>query len=144
MGGATHKWRWCVIDKRGHFFSLPNNVFDLGLSPGEFAVYSFLRRCADWKTHQCYPSYKTIGAAVGMSENTVHKYICALADKGLISTENTTVFTKDGMKRNGTLLYTIHDPHAVMDAQHQQLLDRLEVSTARWNQQLSASKPAPV
>ena len=133
-----------MINKRGNFFSMPNNVFDLGLSPGEFAVYSFLRRCADRKTHQCYPSYKTIGAAVGMSENTVHKYICALADKDLISTENTTVFTKDGMKRNGTLCYTIHDPRSVADARHQQMLDQLETTTAKWNQELYASKSAPV
>ena len=129
-----------MIDKRGNFFSLPNNVFDLGLSPGEFAVYSFLRRCADRKTHLCYPSYKTIGAAVGMSENTVHKYICALADKGLISTENTKVFTKDGMKRNGTLLYTVCDPRSVADAQYQHLLDELEVTAARQR----TSKTTPV
>ena len=140
MGGAEHKWRRCVINKRGNFFSLPNNVFDLGLSPGEFTVYSFLRRCANWKTHQCYPSYKTIGAAVGMSENTVHKYISALADKGLISTENTTVCTKDGMKRNGTLLYTIHDLRSVTDTQYRKLLSELETATARQN----TSKPAPV
>ena len=129
-----------MINKRGNFFSMPNNVFDLGLSPGGFAVYSFLRRCADRKTHQCYPSYKTIGAAVGMSENTVHKYICALADKGLISTENTTVFTKDGMKRNGTLLYTIHDLRSVVDARYRHLLDELEVTVAGQH----TSKSAPV
>ena len=129
-----------MIDKHGNFFPLPNNVFDLGLSPGEFAVYSFLRRCADRKTHQCYPSYKTIGAAVGMSENTVHKYICALADKGLINTENTTIFTKDGMKRNGTLLYTVCEPRLVADARYRHLLDELETAAARQR----ISKPAPV
>ncbi|WP_330658909.1 hypothetical protein [Acutalibacter muris] len=31
--------------------------------------------CEDRKSHQCWPSYKTIGRAVGMSENTVR--ICA-------------------------------------------------------------------
>ena len=121
-------------------FLLPNNVFALGLSPGEFAVYSFLQRCADRKTRQCYPSHKTIGAEVGMSENTVHKYICALADKVLISTENTKVFTKDGMKRNGTLLYTICDPRSVMDARYRQLFNQLETTAAKQ----ATSKPAPV
>ncbi|MCH5352132.1 MAG: helix-turn-helix domain-containing protein, partial [Acutalibacter sp.] len=43
----------------------------LGLCPGELAVYAYLRRCENRKTHQCWPSYKTIGKAVGMSENTV-------------------------------------------------------------------------
>ena len=54
-----------------------------------------------------WPSYKTIGAATQMSVNTVRKHVCSLADKGLISTEDTTVFTKTGLKRNGSLLYTI-------------------------------------
>ena len=57
----------------GNFFSLPNEIFLLGLRPGELAVYSYLRRCEDRGTHQCWPSYKTIGKAVGMSENTVRK-----------------------------------------------------------------------
>ena len=43
----------------------------------------------------------------GMSENTVRKYVGMLEEKGLVLTEPTTVFTRDGMKRNGTLLYTI-------------------------------------
>ena len=45
---------------RGNFFSLPNEVFLLGLSAGELAVYSFLKRCENRKTHQCWPSIKTI------------------------------------------------------------------------------------
>ena len=49
----------------GNFFSLPNEIFLLGLSPGELAVYCYLRRCENQKTHQCWPSYKTIGEAVG-------------------------------------------------------------------------------
>lgn len=42
-----------------------------------------------------------------MSVNTVRKNICALADSGLIRTENTSIITKSGAKRNGNLLYTI-------------------------------------
>ena len=37
----------------GNFFSLPNEIFLLGLRPGELAVYSYLRRCEDRGTHQC-------------------------------------------------------------------------------------------
>ncbi len=48
-----------------NFFSLSNVIFSLGLSPGEIAVYSYLPYCEDRKTYQCYPSYKTIGQAVG-------------------------------------------------------------------------------
>lgn len=42
-----------------------------------------------------------------MSVNTVHKHVCSLAKKGFIHTENTIVFTKADLKRNGSLLYTI-------------------------------------
>lgn len=42
-----------------------------------------------------------------MSHNTVSKYVKSLEIKHLIATEPTTVYTKDGQKRNGTLLYTI-------------------------------------
>ena len=90
-----------------NYFTTPNEIFSLGLSPGEFAVYSFLCRCEDRRTHQCWPSYSTIGAATGMSVNTVRKHVCALADKGLIRTEDTTIVTRNGLRRNGNLRYTI-------------------------------------
>ena len=115
-----------------NYFPTPNEIFSLGLSPGEFAVYSYLLRCADRRTHQCWPSYKTIGTATQMSVNTVRKHVCALADKGLISTEDTTVFTRTGLKHNGSLLYTIRPFHEVLDAHQQDELCRLEEETARW------------
>lgn len=115
-----------------NYFPTPNEIFSLGLSPGEFAVYSYLLRCADRRTHQCWPSYKTIGAATQLSVNTVRKHVCALADKGLISTEDTTVFTRSGLKHNGSLLYTIRPFHEVLDAHHQTELRQLEMETARW------------
>ena len=103
---------------RGRFFSLPNEIFELRLSPSAFLVYSYLRRSANRNTRQCYPSYETIGTAVGLSKNTVQKCVCELVDKGLISTENTSVITRDGMKRNGNLLYTICPAHEVVEAQY--------------------------
>ena len=39
-------------------FFLPNELFQLGLDYGELAVYSFLKRCENRKTHQCWPSIK--------------------------------------------------------------------------------------
>ena len=65
----------------GNYFSLPNEIFLLGLSSGELAVYSFLKRCENRKTHQCWHSIKTIGHAVGMSENTVRKCIRRLEER---------------------------------------------------------------
>ena len=118
-------------------FPLPNEIFLLGLCPGELAVYAFLRHCENRKTHQCWPSYKTIGKAVGMSENTVAKYVSALECKGLIQTESTSVMTKDGIKRNGNLLYTIPPFQPILDAHDQQQLDKLALDTARarWEAQ---------
>ena len=40
----------------GHYFLLPNEIFTLGLSPGELSVYAYLIFCEDRKTHQCWPS----------------------------------------------------------------------------------------
>lgn len=61
--------RYSKYSGRGNFFSLPNEVFQLGLNAGELSVYSFLRRCENHGTHQCWPSIRTIGQAVRMSEN---------------------------------------------------------------------------
>ena len=44
--------RYSKYSRRGTSFSLPNEVFLLGLSAGELAVYSFLKRCENRKTHQ--------------------------------------------------------------------------------------------
>ena len=89
------------------YFPLPNESFSLGLSAGEIAVYAYLMHCEDRKTFQCHPSYKTIGNAVGMSKNTVRKYVDGLTRKRLITTEPTSVITQKGEKRNGNLRYTI-------------------------------------
>lgn len=115
---------------QGNFFSLPNEIFELGLSSSAFLVYSYLQRCANRKTRQCYPSYETIGEAVGLSKNTVQRCVCELADKGLIYTENTSVITKGGMKRNGNLRYTVLPAKEVIDAHHQRKLHRLELEAA--------------
>lgn len=90
-----------------NYFPLPNEVFALDLTAGELAVYSYLMRCEDRATHQCHPSYATIGRAVNLSKNTVRKYVQCLCEKHLITTEPTTVVTRGGEKRNGTLLYTL-------------------------------------
>jgi len=114
-----------------NYFPLPNAIFSLSLSPGEIAVYSYLLHCEDRKTYQCYPSYKTIGQAVGMSTNTVQKYIFALADKGFITIESTSVITKSGQKRNGSHRYTIRPIQEVIELCHQRQLRKMEQSLAR-------------
>ena len=118
-------------DSLKNTFPFPNDIFMLGLCPGELTVYAYLRRCENRKTHQCWPSYKTIGKAVSMSENTVSKYIGKLVDKGLIRAEYTSVITRGGKKRNGNLLYTILPIEDVIDRCIQRKLDELELATMR-------------
>ena len=115
----------------GNFFSLPNEVFLLGLSAGELAVYSFLKRCEKRRTHQCWPSIKTIGEAVGMSENTVRKYIRRLEDRGMVYTEPTEVITKSSGKRNGNLLFTLRPVQEMIDEHYARQLAELELATER-------------
>ena len=115
----------------GNFFSLPNEVFLLGLSAGELAVYSFLKRCENRKTHQCWPSIKTTGQAVGMSENTVRKYIRRLEERELITTEPTEVITRASGRRNGNLLFTLRPIGEVIDDHYDRQLAELELSTER-------------
>ena len=123
--------RYSKYGGHGNFFSLPNEVFLLGLSAGELAVYSFLKRCENRKTHQCWPSYKTIGQAVRMSENTVRKYIRQLEERGLITTESTEVITKTGEKRNRNLLFTLRPIQEVIDQYYDRRLEELELATER-------------
>lgn len=114
-----------------NYFPLPNVIFSLGLSSGEIAVYSYLLHCENRKTYQCYPSYKTIGQAVGMSTNTVQKYIFELADKGFITIEPTSVITKSGQKRNGSYRYTTRPIQEVVESYHQRQLRKLEIDAAK-------------
>lgn len=117
--------------REGNFFSLPNEVFLLGLNPGELAVYSYLRRCENRKTHQCWPSHQTIGKAVGMRENVVRKYTLLLEERGLIATEPTEIITRDGQKRNGNLLYTIRPIREAVGHFHERQMAKLEETAER-------------
>ena len=91
----------------GHYLLLPNEIFTLGLSPGELSAYAYLMYCEDRETHQCWPSIGRICQHTGMSANTVAKYIRQLEEKQLINVEPTKVRTKAGEVRNGTLQFTI-------------------------------------
>ena len=91
----------------GRFFLLPNEIFTLGLTPGELSIYAYLIFCEDRETHQCWPSIGRISQHTGMSANTISKYICQLEEKRLIDVEPTKVRTKSGEVRNGTLQFTI-------------------------------------
>lgn len=99
--------RYPKRDAIKNYFPLPNEIFCLGLSSGEIAVYAYLLYRENRKTFQCHPSFRTIGKALKMSRNTVSKYVKQLEEKQLIQTEPTEIRMANGMKRNGNLLYTV-------------------------------------
>lgn len=113
------------------YFPLPNEIFYLGLSYGEIAVYSYLLYRENRKSFQCYPSYKTIGKALNMSRNTVCKYVRQLEEKELIDTEPTNIHTAKGEKRNGNLLYTILPIEKAKKYFHEQQLSNLDRTIAK-------------
>lgn len=103
MGGGSHEAgklkTWGTFpgrDVKKRYFTLPNEIFTLGLDQGEIAVYAYLLFCEDRETYQCWPSFKRIGQCTGMSPNTVRKYVHRLEEKRLIDTEKTTVQGRDG------------------------------------------------
>mgnify|MGYP001136585001 CR=1 FL=1 len=106
------------------YFPLPNEIFCLRLSYGEIAVYSYLLYRENRKSFQCYPSYRSIGKALKMSWNTVSKYVQLLANKELITTEPTSVFTKSNKKLNGYLLYTILKQSSIFTSVSLKILDK--------------------
>ena len=122
---------WTKRDPVKNYFPLPNEIYQLGLSHGAIAVYGYLLRIEDRRTYRCHPSYATIGKAVGMSNNTVRKYVQELEERGLIRTERTSIITRDGRKQNGSLLYTIIPLQEVMEQHYEQQLHALERTTER-------------
>ena len=121
--------RYPKRDALKDYFPVPNEIFCLGLSCGEIAVYAYLLRCENRKTFQCHPSYKTIGSAVGMSKNTVKKYVESLIEKRLITAEPTYVITQKGEKRNGNLRYTIRPIAEAIEQYYEEQLIRLHEET---------------
>ena len=118
--------------RREKLFMIPNEIFGIGLDHREISLYTYLLRCENRETYQCYPSYKTIGKAIGMSENTVAKYVRQLEEKGLIYTEPTVIRSKDGRPLNGNLLYTIRPVHGVVEAFYERQLRQVEENAARY------------
>lgn len=114
-----------------NYFPLPNEIYQLGLSPGAIAVYGYLLRIEDRTTYQCHPSYATIGNAVGMSNNTVRKYVMELEERSLIRTEHTSITTRDGRRQNGSLLYTILPIQFSIDQFYQRQFTAAELARER-------------
>ena len=111
-----------------NYFPLPNVIYQLGLSAGAIAVYSYLFYIENRETYQCHASYATIGNAVRLSRNTVRKYVQELERRGLILTERTTIVTRDGRTQNGSLLYTILPIQLVVEQFYQEQFNAADIA----------------
>lgn len=118
-------------EKVRNCFPVPNELLDFDLPAGAVAVYLYLLRHANRKTNRCHPSEATITKKLHLSRNTVAKHVRLLEERGLIVTEHTTVITKQGVKRNGNLLYTLIPMHEVMERFYERQLCALDESAAR-------------
>lgn len=76
-------------------------------------------------------SYPTIADKLGISVNTVAKYVGLLVEHGLIATERTDVITRDGLKRNGCLRYTILPIQIAIDQFYERQMYAAEVAAER-------------
>ena len=122
---------WLTRDSVKDYFPLPKEIFSLGLSAAEIAIYAYLPFCEDRQTFQCWPSYRKISEAVGLSPNTICKHIRSLEERGLLVTEPTMVTTKDGCKRNGNLLFTIRPIQAALQQDYDRQMQKLTEDAAR-------------
>ena len=112
-------------------FPVPNILLDMDLPASAVTVYLYLLRSADRKTNQCHPSEATIAKRLHLSRNTVAKYVRLLEERGLIITEHTKIITKNGIKKNGNLLYTMIPLQKVMEQHYEQQFNALERTTER-------------
>ena len=112
-------------------FPVPNILLDMDLPASAVAVYLYLLRSADRKTDQCHPSEATIAKRLHLSRNTVAKYVRLLEERGLIITEHTKIITKNDIKKNGSLLYTIIPLQKVMEQHYEHQFNALERTTER-------------
>lgn len=140
--GATSRSRWISTKQvwiTGEVFDavfpLPNAVFQLGLKAGELLVYLYLQYQKGVRSGQCWPSYATIGTAVGMGRKTVQRHVRSLIEKGLIQAEDTMIRRRDGRSYNGSLLYTVKPIEQILKEREEEFLAELKLAEAqrKWD-----------
>ena len=100
-----------MLNRTG-YYRLPHRIFGLGLTPIQFTVYSYLVSCIG-QNAVCWPSYKTISEACGISRNATIQAIDILIQKRLIDKIPTTHRNAHGRTRTSNNEYLIHDLSAL-------------------------------
>lgn len=134
------KQSWIKRDPIKNYFPLPNEIYSLGLSSTAIAVYGYLLYREDRKTYECLASYRMIGEAIGKSVTTVRKYVAELEERGLITTERTSIITKDGRKWNGCLRYHILPIRSAVKQFNERQLGAAELGWAKQKAQAKLSR----
>lgn len=134
---------WLTGEVFGAVFPIPNEVFQLDLKPGELLVYIYLHYQKGVRSGQCWPSYATIGKAVGMCRKTVQTHIGSLINKGLIRAEETMIRRRDGRRCNGSLRYTVTPIRQVLRAREKEFLEQLKLAGAqrKWDRRCRQHDP---
>ena len=90
MGGAEHegKWeclkaRWCY-DPNQNSFTLPHEVFELGLEQSVLLVYVYLVYHKSLKHSSNELSCAVISKTVGLCKKTVRRHLRTLVNQGFI------------------------------------------------------------
>ncbi len=127
----SRKQAWITDEVFDAAFPVPVEVFHLDLKGGELLVYIYLHYQKGVRSGQCWPSYATIGAAVGMGRKTVQRHVHSLISKGLIQAEDTTIRRRDGRRYNGSLLYTVRPVERILKEREKELLAELKLVEAQ-------------
>lgn len=90
-----------------NFFRLPNNIFDLGLPPIQFAIYAYLVSCAGSKDC-CWPSMEKIARRIGAGKTSVQEHLNVLIRRQLIAKSKRT--TASGHRNNVYTLLRLDNP----------------------------------
>ena len=122
-------------------FPVPNELLCFDLPAGAVAVYIYLLRHADRRTNQCYPSEVTMAKSLHLARNTVAKYVRLLEARGLNVTERTQIQMPNGIRKNGSLRYTIVPMYEVMEQRYQRQVS--EAERRRVQRQLAAQTNEP-
>lgn len=64
--------KWPKRSAEKNYFMVPNEIFSIGLDFREISRYTYLFRCENRDTYQCYPSYKTIGTIKLKKLSSIH------------------------------------------------------------------------
>ncbi len=94
------------------FFRLPNNIFDLHLSPIQFMLYAYLVCCAGSKGY-CWPSQNTISSKTGIGTTSVQDHLKVLEKRQIIEIGKRR--SRSGHWNNEYTLLSLDNPEVYRD-----------------------------